>query len=848
MNRQPVQPPRGETPSAPAPSRTGDPSTHVPVMVDAIVEALAPRDDALYVDGTFGAGGYSRALLEAAHCRVVAIDRDPDAARHGREFARTFDRRIEIVEGNFGDMERLLAGRSPEPVAGIALDLGVSSTQIDTPERGFSFRVDGPLDMRMSNAGQSAADLVATLAEEDLVRLIRDFGEEKFARRIARTIVAARREQPIRRTVELADLVRSAVPKAEPGLDPATRTFQALRIAVNDELDELDRGLAAAERLLMPGGRLVVVSFHSLEDRRVKDFLRQRSDAAPARLAARTVARGSDAAELPIAAPPAVAAQPRRNKAQPAGALGAAARRRAHRSASLGAGQWPARTSGRMIKLSTLFWLVAVATAGFAMFAVKYEVQSLADEFARTAKQADDTERDIRVLDAEWAYLNRPDALAQMNQRFLSLGPIATKQLRTSLADVAMRPAPPPPPRAGRDCRDCRRRRCADYGRGGADPGGGAGRRRGCAGPNSRGRRPTISRAGAGPAGAEPTPGRDGGARHPSRHPCRGVIRQAGAGQGGDAAEPAAPGGLAQRADRTDRGEPVMSAAFQFDDNPCRPRHFKPLPCAPVVPDGPARRALDGCRPRLFVVSMAFVLAFVVIAGRLAQVTLLPGVVTVPRIARFDPAPPPPPGRADIIDRHGKLLATTLDSPSLYANPRQIPDPADAVQKLVGVLPDLDRAALAAKLASGKGFVWVKRHLTPEQEYAVNQLGLPGLQFQHEERRIYPYGALLSHAIGYTGIDGNGQAGVERGLDAGLRGRSEPLQLSIDLRLQYILHEELEHVVDDFTAKGGAGLIMNVNTGEVLSMVSVPDFDPATRTPRIRAIPTSRSPSACSTG
>ncbi len=135
--------------------------------------------------------------------------------------------------------------------------------------------------MRMSNAGQSAADLVATLAEEDLARLIRDFGEEKFARRIARTIVAARREQPIRRTVELADLVRSAVPKAEPGLDPATRTFQALRIAVNDELDELDRGLAAAERLLMPGGRLVVVSFHSLEDRRVKDFLRQRSDAAP---------------------------------------------------------------------------------------------------------------------------------------------------------------------------------------------------------------------------------------------------------------------------------------------------------------------------------------------------------------------------------------------------------------------------------------------------------------------------------------------------------------------------------------------------------------------------------------
>jgi cell division protein FtsI (penicillin-binding protein 3) len=270
-----------------------------------------------------------------------------------------------------------------------------------------------------------------------------------------------------------------------------------------------------------------------------------------------------------------------------------------------------------------------------------------------------------------------------------------------------------------------------------------------------------------------------------------------------------------------------MSAAFQFDDNPCRPRHFKPPPCVPVVPDGPAKRALDGCRPRLLVVSIAFIIAFAVIAGRLAQVTLLPGVVTVPRIARFEPVAPPPPGRADIVDRHGKLLAATLDSPSLYANPRQITDAADAAQKIVGVLPGLDRAAVFAKLTSGKGFVWVKRHLTPDQEYAVNQLGVPGLGFQHEERRVYPYGALFSHAVGYTGIDDNGEAGIERGLDGSLRGRRDPMQLSIDMRLQYVLHEELQRVVDDFTAKGGAGLIMNVNTGEVLAMVSLPDFDPS---------------------
>jgi cell division protein FtsI (penicillin-binding protein 3) len=270
-----------------------------------------------------------------------------------------------------------------------------------------------------------------------------------------------------------------------------------------------------------------------------------------------------------------------------------------------------------------------------------------------------------------------------------------------------------------------------------------------------------------------------------------------------------------------------MSAAHQFDDNPCRPRHFKPPPCNPVVPDGPAKKALDGCRHRLSVASTAFLVLFAVVAVRLVQVTLLPGNIAVPKIARFHPVPPPPPGRADILDRNGKLLATTLDSPSLYANPRQIVDAAAATRGLMAALPSLDRAELFTKLTSGKGFVWIKRHLSPDEEYAVNQLGMPGLQFENEERRVYPYGNLLSHAVGYSGIDDNGLAGIERGLDGQLRGRQEPLQLSIDLRLQYILHEELQRVVDDFTAKGGAGLIMNVNTGEVLAMVSLPDFDPS---------------------
>ena len=254
---------------------------HIPVLLDDVLDVLAPRDDAVYVDGTFGGGGYSEALLNAAHCRVFGIDRDPEAVRRGRDLAERYGERLRILEGRFSDMAQLITSVNTDPVAGIALDLGVSSTQLDAPERGFSFRFDGPLDMRMSGAGQSAADLVASLSESELAEVIRALGEERFARRIAHAINAARQRQPIRRTTELADIVRAAIPQSEPGQDPATRTFQALRIAVNDELGELDCGLAAAEQLLAPGGRLAVVSFHSLEDRRVKEFLRRRSDMAP---------------------------------------------------------------------------------------------------------------------------------------------------------------------------------------------------------------------------------------------------------------------------------------------------------------------------------------------------------------------------------------------------------------------------------------------------------------------------------------------------------------------------------------------------------------------------------------
>lgn len=254
---------------------------HLPVMVREVVDGLAPRDGGLYVDGTFGLGGYSLALLEAADCRVVGIDRDPAAIRRGSGLARRFPGRLDLIEGRFGDMADLLDARGVAAVDGVALDLGVSSPQIDDPARGFSFMREGPLDMRMGNDGPTAADVVNTEDEAELARIIFTYGEERLARRIARAIVAARAEAPILTTGRLASIIRSVVRRAPDGIDPATRTFQALRIHVNDELGELARGLAGAERALAPGGRLAVVSFHSLEDRAVKSFVRERSGDLP---------------------------------------------------------------------------------------------------------------------------------------------------------------------------------------------------------------------------------------------------------------------------------------------------------------------------------------------------------------------------------------------------------------------------------------------------------------------------------------------------------------------------------------------------------------------------------------
>jgi len=255
--------------------------SHVPVLLSEVVEALSPRDGAHYVDGTFGGGGYARAILDSAKCSVLGIDQDPDAIARGKLMALTYDGgRLTLALGRYSEMERLLAHTGAEKTDGVVLDLGISSFQIDQAERGFSFRagLDGPLDMRMSLEGPTAADVVNTMDEAELARVIATLGEERFARRVARAIVAAR---PLSRTGELADVVAKALGPAalRQPIHPATRTFQALRLHVNDELGELWRGLEAAERVLKAHGRLVVVSFHSLEDRLVKQFLTERSSA-----------------------------------------------------------------------------------------------------------------------------------------------------------------------------------------------------------------------------------------------------------------------------------------------------------------------------------------------------------------------------------------------------------------------------------------------------------------------------------------------------------------------------------------------------------------------------------------
>lgn len=255
-----------------------NPSPHSSVMLHETLAYLSPHDNEIIVDGTFGAGGHSRAILQAANCIVYGIDRDPSAKHFADKLSNEFPNRFQLLEGAFSDMDMLLAQHNISQVDGILLDVGVSSMQLDQADRGFSFMQDGPLDMRMGQSGASAADFVNLTEETELANIIYQYGDEPDSRRIAKAICEYRKEQPFTTTRELATIVRKAIRRRPKHIDPATRTFQAIRIWVNDELGELERALEKTEALLKPGGRLVVITFHSLEDRIVKQFLTNNSE------------------------------------------------------------------------------------------------------------------------------------------------------------------------------------------------------------------------------------------------------------------------------------------------------------------------------------------------------------------------------------------------------------------------------------------------------------------------------------------------------------------------------------------------------------------------------------------
>ncbi|PPR79294.1 MAG: Ribosomal RNA small subunit methyltransferase H [Alphaproteobacteria bacterium MarineAlpha2_Bin1] len=250
---------------------------HTPVMIEEVFKFLNPVDEGLYIDGTFGGGGYTKYLLKKSDCKVIAIDRDQKAIDEGFDLRNQYSDRLKLVHDCFGNLEKILKKNNILKVNGIAVDLGVSSSQIDNAERGFSFMRNGPLDMRMSSSGISASEIVNTLDQKSLYKLIKKFGEEKYANKISRAIIIYRNRKVISTTEELSLIISKVVRRGDSKIHPATRTFQALRIAVNKELEELRKILFAAEKILLPGGVIVVVSFHSLEDRIVKKFFSERS-------------------------------------------------------------------------------------------------------------------------------------------------------------------------------------------------------------------------------------------------------------------------------------------------------------------------------------------------------------------------------------------------------------------------------------------------------------------------------------------------------------------------------------------------------------------------------------------
>ena len=409
---------------------------HVPVLLKEAMEALNPRAGGLYVDATFGAGGYARALLDRG-ARVIALDRDPSAVRAGEALKASSRGRLELTQARFGDLDEVARRLGLDAVDGVALDIGVSSMQLDEAARGFSLRFDAPLDMRMEATGRSAADILRDEDEATIADILFHFGEERAARRIARAIVADREMKPFTSTLELAGLIARVAPAWRGELThPATRAFQALRIAVNDELGELVRGLCAAERLLKPGGRLAVVTFHSLEDRIVKQFLDWPLRPRAGGLAPVAWRAGRGQADIRGSAGPANRAERSRNALKPAFALGQTAVRRAHRRAAAGTGprdRGAGSTAGAtgeirpMWRILHAFAIAALIGSAAYVYGVKYRTIYASEQLVKTRHLIDKEKDAINLLRAEYAHLARPDRVQALANSKLGLQPLSSK-------------------------------------------------------------------------------------------------------------------------------------------------------------------------------------------------------------------------------------------------------------------------------------------------------------------------------------------------------------------------------------------------------------------------------------
>ena len=409
---------------------------HIPVLGRPVVEFLQPRDGGVYIDGTFGAGGYTRAILAAAHSRVIGIDRDQTAIALGADLVEQAKGRLTLVEDRFSNLDAIARTVGYNTVDGVVLDLGVSSMQLDRAERGFSFRLDGPLDMRMGSEGPSATEVIAAVNERDLADIIFSLGEERHSRAVARAIIKARSSVPIETSRALAEIVASVV-RSRPGdIHPATRTFQALRSFVNDELSELVTALQAAERILKSGGRLVVVSFHSLEDRIIKSFFADRGEI-------RSGSRHAPEVKRPIltfrilSKRPVVADEDEvmRNARARSAKLRAAERTDAPARAGVPSDLLPrlpslARRPERTISMRLLNILVigALILAASFVYKIKFNSTLQAERVAKVRGELRRERNAIAILRAEWAKLDTPARIQGLADRHLALQPIEPTQ------------------------------------------------------------------------------------------------------------------------------------------------------------------------------------------------------------------------------------------------------------------------------------------------------------------------------------------------------------------------------------------------------------------------------------